>query len=352
MTDTDYMHIAITEARNGRGLTSPNPPVGAVIVKDDTLLGKGWHSKAGQPHAEREAIADVLKHYTVADLKGATIYVTLEPCSTTGRTPACVDGIIEAGISRVVYGATDPNPDHSGNADKKLADNGIEVISGIEKDACEQLIKPFTKVITTGLPWVIAKTAMSLDGRITRPTGEGQWLTGELAREEVHRIRGEVDAIIVGGKTVRKDDPSLTIRGDAHRPQKLQPWRVVLTEHGKQSLSQDLKILTDEHKERTLIHKDISLTESLKELVKLGCNSVLLECGGGLMRQFLEHDLVDEVAVFLAPIFTGGSQFGFGLGEHLKRSSFLENPIVQTFGNDTMIRGEMHTYKKKAQIKK
>jgi len=337
------MHIAIAEAENGRGLTSPNPTVGAVIVKDGTILGKGWHRKTGKPHAEREAIANTLKSHSAADLKGATIYVTLEPCSTTGRTPACVDGIIDAGITRVIYGATDPNPAHSGNADKCLAENGIEVIQGVEKEACEQLIKPFTKRITTGLPWVIAKTAMSLDGRITRPKGEGQWLTGELAREEVHRIRAEVDAIIVGGKTVRKDNPSLTIRGEAHRAEKLQPWRVILTEHGKQSLSDDLKLFTDEHKERTLIHQDLTLTDSLKELAKLGCNSVLLECGGGLMRQFLEQDLVDEIAVFIAPILTGGSQFGFGLGEHLERSSFLENPTVQTFGVDTMIRGDLHS---------
>ncbi len=341
MTDTDYMHIAIAEAKNGLGLTSPNPSVGAVIVKEGNILGKGWHRKAGKPHAEREAIANALKTHSPSELKGSTIYVTLEPCSTTGRTPACVEGIIDTGITRVVYGATDPNPIHSGKADKQLLGNGIEVLSGIEKEECEQLIKPFAKRISTGLPWVIAKTAMSLDGRITRPKGEGQWLTGELAREEVHRIRAEVDAIIVGGKTVRKDNPNLTIRGDAHRAEKKQPWRVVLTEHGKKSLSNDYKLFCDEHKERTIVYEDLTLIDTLKELAQLGCNSVLLECGGGLMRQFLEQELVDEVAVFLAPIFTGGSKFGFGLGDHLERSSFLRNPRVQTFGVDTLIRGDV-----------
>jgi len=339
------MQIAIAEAKNGHGLTSPNPTVGAVIVKNGTILGTGWHRKAGKPHAEREAIANVLKTHSAADLKGSTIYVTLEPCSTTGRTPACVEGIVDAGISRVVYGATDPNPVHSGNADNYLIDHGIEVLAGIEKEECELLIKPFSKRITTGLPWVIAKTAMSLDGRITRPKGEGQWLTGELAREEVQRIRAGVDAIIVGGKTVRKDNPSLTIRGDAFRPEKTQPWRVIVTQHGKKVLSDDLKLFTDEYHERTLIHHDLTLTESLQELAQLGCNSVLLECGGGLMRQFLEQELIDEVAIFLAPIFTGGSKFGFGLGEHLERSSLLENPTLQTFGVDTLIRGDLRPLK-------
>lgn len=341
MTDTDYMHLAIAEAKKGLGLTSPNPAVGSVIVKNGEILGKGWHRKAGQPHAEREAIADALKSHSAVQLRGATIYVTLEPCSTQGRTAACVDGIIDAGISRVVYGATDPNPAHVGRADKILAKEGIEVISGIEREACEAIIKSFSKRIRTGIPWVLAKTAVSLDGSITRPKGEGQWITGELAREEVHRIRATVDAIIVGGKTVRKDNPSLTIRGAAHRPEQKQPWRVVLTQHGKQSLPPNFLLFTDEHKHRTLVHEDKTLTETLQELAELGCNTVMLECGGGLMRQFIEQELVDELAIFIAPIITGGSQFGFGLGEHLSKSYFLENAIPQTLGKDVMIRGDI-----------
>lgn len=343
MTDSDYMQLAIAEARKGIGLTSPNPNVGAIIVKNGTILGKGWHRKAGLPHAEREAIAHALQSHSAEDLKGATIYVTLEPCSTTGRTPACVDGIIESGFSRVVYGATDPHPDHSGGADKILALHGIEVCSGVEEQACKTIIKSFSKRITTNLPWVIAKTAMSLDGRITRPKGEGQWLTGELARAEVHRIRASVDAIIVGGKTVRKDNPSLTIRGEAHQAEKQQPWRVILTQNGKQNLPDHLNLFTDQHQDRTLIHQDRTLTDTLTELAKLGCNSVLLECGGGLMRQFLEQELVDEIAIFIAPIFTGGSKFGFGLGEHLAKSQTLINPQHKQFGEDIMIQGDLQT---------
>ena len=341
MTDSDYMQLAIVEAQKGIGLTSPNPCVGAVIVKNGLILGKGWHRKAGMPHAEREAIANALLSHVDDDLKGATIYVTLEPCSTQGLTPACVDGIIEAGISKVVYGSTDSNPCHSGRANALLNDNGIAVISGVEEEACDNLIKTFNKRIKTGLPWVIAKTAMSLDGRITRPKGEGQWLTGEQARAEVHQIRSSVDAIITGGKTARKDDPSLTIRGAAHSDKKLQPWRVVLTQKGKENLPGDLKLFTDDHAKRTIVHEDKSLIDTLKELADLGCNAVLLECGGGLMRQFLEQELVDEVAVFIAPIITGGSTFGFGLGEHLNKSYFLANATSQTYGKDLMIRGDL-----------
>jgi len=343
MKHSEYMQLAIAEAKKGIGLTSPNPVVGAIIVKDGNIIGRGFHPKAGKPHAEREAIADALKTHGPADLKGSTIYVTLEPCSTQGRTPACVDGIIEHGIACVVYGSTDPDPANRKKADIILENHGIEVISGVEADACHQLIKPFIKRTTSGLPWVIAKTAITLDGRITRPKGEGQWITGEQARSEVHRIRATVDAIIIGGKTARKDDPRLTIRGDAQNPAKEQPWRVILTHQGRQHLPTDLHLFSDEHKDRTIIHEDLSLTESLQKLAELGCNSVLLECGGGLMRQFLEQELIDEIALFIAPILGGGTQFGFGVGDHLSRSQTLVNQSYQQFGTDIMIRGELKT---------
>lgn len=339
MTDNDYMQLAIAEAKKGLGLTSPNPAVGSVIVKDGEILGKGWHRKAGLPHAEREAIADALTRHEKSTLRGATIYVTLEPCSTTGKTPACVDGIIEAGIAKVIYGATDPNPAHVGGADAMLKKHQIKVVSGVERVACESLIQAFAKRITTGLPWVIAKTAVSLDGRITRPSGEGQWLTGPEARAEVHKIRASVDAIITGGKTVRKDNPSLTIRGEAHSAEKSQPWRVILTQSGKSSLPQDANVFTDEHAERTIIHEDKTLTQTLKALAELGCNSVMLECGGILMQQFLKQQLIDELALFIAPIFTGGPDHGFGIGEHLDHSQFLTNNSHQQLGNDILIRG-------------
>ena len=336
MIDEHFMMLALAEARKGVGLTSPNPPVGAVIVRDGELIATGWHRKAGEPHAEREAIRCAGEG---ADLKGTTIYVTLEPCSTCGRTGACTDTLIESGFSRVVYGARDVNPDHAGAADGILRAAGIEVLSGVLEDECEMLLRGFSKRMTSGLPWVIAKTAMSLDGRITRPDGEGQWLTGAEARAEAHRIRAEVDAIVVGGKTLRRDNPSLTIRGDAYREEKVQPWRVVLTQSGKENLPLDAAVFTDKFKDRTLVHEDMSLEESLRELAELGCNTVLLECGGVLMRQFIEQGLVDEVAVFFAPVLTGGGDFGFGVGQHFNKSLALEKMQLKQLAEDVLIRG-------------
>jgi diaminohydroxyphosphoribosylaminopyrimidine deaminase / 5-amino-6-(5-phosphoribosylamino)uracil reductase len=336
MSDEYFMQLALAEGAKGVGLTSPNPPVGAVIVRDGEVISSGWHKKSGELHAEREAIKNAGHG---VDLRGATIYVTLEPCSTCGRTGACTDAIIEAGFGRVVYGARDVNPSHAGAADEILKAAGIEVFSGVQEEECEYLIRGFSKRMTSELPWVIAKTAMSLDGRITRPDGEGQWLTGAEARAEAHRIRAEVDAIVVGGKTVRKDNPSLTVRGDAFRVEKVQPWRVVLTQSGRENLPLDAVVFTDEFKDRTLVHEDMRLGESLRILAQRGCNVVLLECGGILMRQFLEQGLVDEVAVFFAPILSGGGDFGFGVGEHLEKSLALEMMQLKQLGDDVLLRG-------------
>ena len=337
MKDDDFMHLAIAEARKGIGLTSPNPAVGAVIVKDDEVIAKGWHKKAGELHAEREAILNAVSRGK--DLCGGTVYVTLEPCSTHGTTGACTDAIIEYGFSRVVYGAKDVNPAHAGAADEVLSAAGIEVLSGVCEEDCEVLIRGFSKRMQTGLPWVIAKSAMSLDGRITRPDGEGQWLTGAEARAEAHQIRAEVDGIVVGGKTVRRDNPSLTIRGDAYRKEKEQPWRAVLTQSGKKNIPAESIVLTDDFKDRTLLLEDLSLEDSLRKLADKGCNVVLLECGGVLMRQFLEQGLVDEVAVFFAPMLTGGADFGFGVGEHLKKSMAIDKVQVKQLGDDLLFRG-------------
>ncbi|MGJ8672810.1 bifunctional diaminohydroxyphosphoribosylaminopyrimidine deaminase/5-amino-6-(5-phosphoribosylamino)uracil reductase RibD [Rubritalea sp.] len=339
LEDDKWMARALEEGWKGAGLTSPNPAVGAVVVKDQKELGAGYHQKAGLPHAEREAIADVVAKHGEDALKGATIYVTLEPCSTAGRTPACTSGILENGIARVVYGAVDPNPDHAGAADSLLKSKGVEISSGVLRERCELLLRPFAKRITTGLPWVVAKTAMSLDGRITRPPSEGQWLTSPESREIVHQLRAQVDAIIVGGKTVRRDNPRLTLRSENNSPNKQQPWRVVLTYSGRESLPQEFHLFTDEHKERTLIYQDKPLEEVLRDLADHDCNSVLLECGGKLMRQFAEAELIDEYQLFYAPIITGGEDFGFGLGDHFKSSLRLKEVSSQSIGQDTLIRG-------------
>lgn len=334
-----WMNQALELAGRGIGLTSPNPAVGAVIVKDGRLLGSGWHRRAGLPHAEREAIADALTRQPAEALHGATLYVTLEPCSTRGRTPACTDGIIEYGFSRVVYGAVDPNPSHIGAADSLLRAAGIEVVAGICKEACEVVLRSFKKRIITGLPWVIAKTAMSLDGRITRPKHEGQWLSSPESREIVHQLRGQMDAIIIGGRTARIDNPRLTLRSPQTPADKQQPWRVVITHSGRTSMPSDLHLFTDEHRERTLVYEDGSLEAVLRDLACRGCNLVLLECGGHLMRSFVEAELIDEFCLFYAPMITGGNDLGFGSGEHYLRSTMLQDLSVREIGSDVMLRG-------------
>ncbi|MFT5883250.1 MAG: diaminohydroxyphosphoribosylaminopyrimidine deaminase [Crocinitomicaceae bacterium] len=337
--DDKWMLRALEEGWKGRGLTSPNPTVGAIVVKDQIELGAGYHHRAGLPHAEREAIADVVAKHGAKVLQGATIYVTLEPCSTAGRTPACTSGILENKIGRVVYGAVDPSPDHAGAADRLLREQGVEVTTGVLHEECAKLLRPFAKRVTSGLPWVIAKTAMSLDGRITRPPSEGQWLTNPESREIVHQLRAQVDAIIVGGKTVRRDNPRLTLRSEKSAAGKEQPWRVVLTHSSRESLPQDFHLFTDEFKKRTLIYEDQPLVDVLRDLAEKGCNSVLLECGGQLMRQFAEAELIDEYQLFYAPIITGGEDFGFGLGGHFKSSLRLKEVQSTSIGQDTLISG-------------
>ena len=247
MNDDHWMGLALLEARKGIGKTAPNPPVGAVVVKDDILLGVGWHHRAGSPHAEREALADAVSRHGSESVRGSTVYITLEPCSTHGRTPPCTQGLIDAGIRRVVYACVDRNPDHSGRADAILAAAGIEVVSGVCRDEAEKILRPFFKVRETGLPWVIWKTAMSLDGRLTRPPGESRWLTGEEALADVQKLRASVDAILTSGATVRRDLPALTIRVPELLDGRDQPWRVVFSDQ-VDSLPQEAPLFSDEWK--------------------------------------------------------------------------------------------------------
>jgi len=332
--DTRWMELALDEARKGIGRTAPNPPVGAVIVKDNVVLGKGWHRAAGQPHAEREALADAAGK----DVRGATIYVTLEPCSTHGRTPPCTAGIIEAGISRVVYACVDRNPDHAGRADDLLKTAGIKVVSGVFSQEAEKILRPFFKVRETGLPWVIWKTAMSLDGRITRPPGEGQWLTGESARGDVQKLRSTADAILTSGETVRRDNPALTIRVPEFLEGRQQPWRVVATDK-PETMPAEAPLFADEWKERTLIRPRHDLEKTLRGLVKeQGVLTVMVEAGGVFSAALFEAGLVDEVVVYYAPMLCGGPSPGLG-GVGLKESLHLEEIDFQQFGNDVRLRG-------------
>jgi diaminohydroxyphosphoribosylaminopyrimidine deaminase/5-amino-6-(5-phosphoribosylamino)uracil reductase len=328
MNDAHWMNLALEEARKGVGKTAPNPPVGAVIVKSGELLGKGWHRAAGRPHAEREALADAANK----DVRGATIYITLEPCSTHGRTPPCTQGLIDAGIARVVYAVVDRNPDHAGRADAMLQAAGIDVVSGVCREDAEKLLRPFFKVRDTGLPWVIWKSAMSLDGRITRPPGEGQWLTGEPARADVQKLRATVDAILTSGETVRRDQPALTIRVPELLAGRQQPWRVVVSDF-PETLS------LDESMERTLIRPRGDLAEILRNLAsEQGVLSVMIEAGGVFSAAMFEAGLVDEVVVYYAPLLCGGPSPGLA-GAGLKESLHLEEIDFQQLGNDVRLRG-------------
>lgn len=328
------MALALSEAEKGIGRTAPNPPVGAVIVKNGELLGKGWHRAAGQPHAEREALADVISTHGPDAAWGATCYITLEPCSTHGRTPPCTQGLIDAGISRVVYACVDRNPSHAGRADALLRAAGIEVISGVEEAAAARLLRPFFKVRETGLPWVIWKSAMSLDGRITRPPGEGQWLTGLQARADVQKLRSTVDAILTSGETFRKDEPALTIRDPDLLAGREQPWRVIVTDF-PDSLPQKARDLHP----RTLIRPRADLRETLSRLVtEQGVLSVMIEAGGVFSAACFEAGLVDEVVIYYAPLLCGGPNPGLG-GEGLAESLRLHEIDYQVIGKDIRLRG-------------
>jgi diaminohydroxyphosphoribosylaminopyrimidine deaminase/5-amino-6-(5-phosphoribosylamino)uracil reductase len=336
--DAHWMRLALQEARKGIGKTAPNPPVGAVVVKDDVLLGSGWHRAAGQPHAEREALADAAARHGADAIKGSTVFITLEPCSTHGRTPPCTQGLIDAGVARVVYACIDRNPGHAGRADALLSAAGIEVVAGIGGDEAEKILRPFFKVRETGLPWVIWKTAMSLDGRLTRPRGEGQWLTGETARGDVQNLRASVDAILTSGATVRRDQPALTIRVPELLEGRPQPWRVIFSDH-PQSLPQDAPLFTDKWRERTLIRPRHGLADSLRRLAaEQGVLSCMTEAGGIFSAALFEEDLIDEVVVYYAPLLCGGPSpalAGAGLRESLR---LTETEFVQ-LGPDIRFRG-------------
>ncbi|MEM9481353.1 MAG: bifunctional diaminohydroxyphosphoribosylaminopyrimidine deaminase/5-amino-6-(5-phosphoribosylamino)uracil reductase RibD [Verrucomicrobiota bacterium] len=334
MTDEHWMRLALEEARKADGLTSPNPPVGAVIVQGEDLLATGYHQFAGGPHAEVNAIEESLANHGAQATREATLYVTLEPCSTTGRTPPCTSAITAAGISRVVFGSPDPTPANRGKAAATLREPKIEVTSHVLRDECDALLAPWKKFITTGKPWVIAKAAVSLDGKITRPVGESQWLTGEMARDHAMQFRRRADAILVGANTVRADNPKLTVRGDAAEG-KTPPWRCVLTRSG--DLPQDAHLFTDECKEQTLVFRN-GLKETLDELAAKDCVAVLLEGGGKVLGHAFAEKLVDEVAFYIAPMICG-KDCADSINSNLPASVQLENITTEQLGSDTVVRG-------------
>ncbi len=306
MTDRDesevFMRAALAEAKKGLGQTSPNPAVGAVLVANGKILARGYHRRAGLRHAEIECLAQMRR----AMPKNAELYVTLEPCSTAGRTPPCTEAIVSAEIRRVVIGATDPNPRHAGRGITELQKAGIQVRDGVLREECAAINEGFNKWIRTREPFVIAKCGMSLDGRLTRPPNESRWLTSPAARRHARALRGQVDAILIGAETLRRDDPRLTIRGIRTTRQ---PWRVILTRSGK--LSRKAKLFTDHHSDRTLVYKNQSLHTVLKKLGEMEITSVLLEGGGQILSQALDACLIDKVQIYLAPLLTGGPVLAF-----------------------------------------
>lgn len=334
--DVKFMRLALREAAKGIGRTSPNPAVGAVIVKGGRVIAKGWHRCAGGAHAEVEALRSLK---VPRRARGATIYVTLEPCCTHGRTPPCTDAIAAAGIARVVVGATDPNPRHAGRAFSILKKAGIAVTTGILAEECAALNAGFNKWITTGMPLVIAKAGLSLDGRLTRPRGEGPWLTGEKSRADAMRLRAQVDAILVGAGTVRADNPRLTVRGlrDASARQ---PWRVVLTRSGR--LAKTAHLFSDEHRARTLVFRGKSLRAVLRDLGARGCTSVMIEGGGALLGSAFDAGLVDRVQFYLAPLLCGGPDVigGRGAGSTVAAVK-LRNVAFRKIGLDIRMTAEV-----------
>ena len=299
MSDAGFMVRASELAERGLGHTRPNPAVGAVVVKDGKIIGEGWHKKAGRDHAEVAAIKDALRR-GVKSLKGTTIYVTLEPCSKPGRVGACTDAIIAAGISKVVYAIPDPNPTNRGKAKRALAKAGIkcERLKDKEVEArASALIAPFAKHVTTGLPYVTVKIAMSLDGKICDDFGDARWVSSEAARRKTGRLRECVDAIMVGGETVRKDNPSLLSHGKPN-PDLI---RVIISKSGK--LPKEAQVFTDGAPNRTLVFDDPK--KALAELGKVGVLHVLCEGGLKLATSLAEVGLVDEWLTVLSPVVIG-----------------------------------------------
>jgi len=327
-----FMRAALAEAMKGLGTTSPNPAVGAVLVNGNRIIARGHHRQAGRDHAE----VDCLRKLAGPVPPGALLYVTLEPCSTRGRTAPCVNYIIERSVRNVVIGTIDPNPQHRGRAVELLRAGSVHVVTGILEEECARLNEGFNKWIVTGDPFVIAKCGMSLDGHLTRPPGESQWLTSESSRTHALKLRAGVDAIIVGAETIRRDNPRLTVRSG---PRRVQPMRVILTKSGR--LPRTARVFSDLDRDRTLIYRNKTLRSVLRDLGRRNVTSVLIEGGGDVLSQALDQRLVDKVQIYIAPILTGGKVLGFGGkgAPSTERSMRLESPLYQRIGDDICVIG-------------
>lgn len=354
-----FMKMALDLAAKGEGFTSPNPMVGAVVVRDGEVVGKGFHEAVGKAHAEVNAIDDA-----GASAKGATLYVTLEPCNHTGRTPPCTEKILTAGIKRVIVAMDDPNPDVTGGGNAYLRSRGVDVVSGICEPEAKKLNEVFIKHIRTKRPFVIVKCAATLDGRIATKTGDSRWVSGEESRRFVHRLRHAADGIMVGIDTVKKDDPSLTTRLDDMEGR--DPARIILDT--RLSISPDAKLLSlDSDADTFLITGDfvsgdkkaeientgakviespvkegrINLDPLMDRLNDLGITSLLIEGGSNVIASALKSGIVDKIHFFYAPkILCGddGVPICKGTGpELMKECLTVKDMNIRRFGDDVMI---------------
>ncbi|MFR1722814.1 bifunctional diaminohydroxyphosphoribosylaminopyrimidine deaminase/5-amino-6-(5-phosphoribosylamino)uracil reductase RibD [Emergencia timonensis] len=361
MSNRKYMELAIELAEKARGFTNPNPLVGAVIVKEDRIIGRGYHEKYGQLHAERNALASCTE-----DPKGAVMYVTLEPCCHYGKTPPCTEAIIAGGLSKVFIGSRDPNPLVSGKGVKMLQDAGIEVTTDFMKEECDALNPVFFHFITHQTPYVVMKYAMTMDGKIATVTGASKWITGEKARENVHRDRHHYAAIMAGKGTIIKDDPLLTCRinGGKH------PIRIICD--SQLTIPITAKVVTTTAEAATIIatscrDKDrqqpyidqgcrileiplsadnhLSLPHLMKDLAADGIDSILLEGGGALNWSALEAGIVNKVQTYIAPKIFGGETAKTpvaGVGVALPSQAYqLVNPKFTAMGDDILIESEV-----------
>ena len=357
MQNFSHMKRALSLAENGRGLTSPNPMVGCVIVKDNRVIGEGWHKKYGGPHAEIEAINDA--HSRGESVRGSTVYVTLEPCSHFGKTPPCADRLVEEGVSEVFIAMSDPNPKVNGKGIAILRRAGIKVTMLEEfEQSAKELNRGFIFVHKHGRPFVSLKAAMSLDGRMNLSNGLSKWITGLEARTEAHRMRAENDAVIVGVNTVLADDPELTVR----HVEGVNPFRVVLdstlrTPPSAKIIGNDGKCIIvtscdDTEKSDALSSagaevltvpttRDLSFV--LKQLAGHGILTVMVEGGPDVLSVFLIEGLADYVRFFVSPrIFGEGRSFSLNMNFSDVNEAFrLSSTKIKTLGDDVMIEGRL-----------
>lgn len=360
--DIEYMDRAIALAEKGKGRVNPNPLVGAVIVKDDRIIGEGWHERFGGLHAERNAFARCQE-----DPSGATLYVTLEPCCHYGKTPPCTEAVIAHKIARVVVGLVDPNPLVGGKGIGALQQAGITVKTGVCEEKIREQNRVFLKYITTHAPWIVMKTAMTLDGKIAAFTGDSRWVTGEEARCRVQEMRHTYMGIMVGAGTVKADDPLLTCRleGEVRQPLRIvvdskaaldihcrlvgtaRQYRTIVA-HTSQAPAKNLLALQQAGIETFLCREEehrVAPADLVKKLGKAGIDSVLLEGGGELNEAFLRAGLIDEVFAFIAPKLIGGRNAKTPVGgegfEKMSQAVELKDVKVEMVGKDVLVRGKV-----------